>query len=156
MRLRGKDRTGGARLSILIYTQIIALVCSSPFSLFLCCFPWKMRCQIKPSASNCSIFSAVACHLSVLLVQLSNVNSQLTLLHWATFLPSQPLYPLIWHLSLSPYCLSFYLSIYVPPSLSLPPSFPLSGLQAEVLYSQRRNTGLSDGLVNGVTDNSAN
>lgn len=32
----------------------------------------------------------------------------------------------------------------------------LFGLQAAVLDSQRGSTGLNDGLVNGVTDNSAN
>lgn len=52
--------------------------------------------------------------------------------------------------SLSVFMHLFYSIIYALPPL------PLFGLQAEVLDSQRRSTGLNDGLVNGVTDNSAN
>lgn len=49
---------------------------------------------------------------------------------------------------------SLNLSLGVSINRYLP--LPLSALQAEVLDSQRRSTGLNDGLVNGVTDNSAN
>lgn len=47
-------------------------------------------------------------------------------------------------------------SLILSLGVSVNRSLPLFALQAEVLDSQRRSTGLNDGLVNGVTDNSAN
>lgn len=118
--------------------------------LFSCSFPWKTLSQIKPSTPNCSISSAVAvpplCPLCVAF-NLSNVNSQLPLLHCATFSAPQPLspihhifmHPLISHLSLSESCcLSFCLSLSVFWRLCYSPSLPPS------LWAPGGSVGLSE------------
>lgn len=154
------------------------------FSLLLCSFPWKMLSQIKPSTPNCSISSAVPYHLSLSsLCGIQPLKCQFTAAvfspchirllaspqcHQAHFhacadftsFSVSVLLAVILSLSLLPVslsvfkCLLFALSPPPPPSPSV--SLTLSGLEAEVLDSQRRSTGLNDGLVNGVTDNSAN
>lgn len=145
----------------------------SLYSLLLCSFPWKMLSQIKPSVPNVSIYSAVPRHLSVVFVWYS--TSQMSVHDWGCFTMLH--YSLLILLAQSStqasadftsFSLSVLLSVTVSVSslsvfmhlfysiiYALPP-LPLFGLQAEVLDSQRRSTGLNDGLVNGVTDNSAN
>lgn len=171
MRLRGEDSTGGARLSILIYTQIIT---SALFIAFFhyssALFPGKRSPHIKPSTPKllyflcsavpplrpslcgiqplkCQFAAAIAslCHILLLSAsQAPNPSITFSCVRWFHIF----LGPVVCHyVSLSVFmCLCY--------SLPLPPSFFV--LQAEVLDSQRRSTGLNDGLVNGVTDNSAN
>lgn len=63
--------------------------------------------------------------------------------------------PLISHVSILLYCISHCLYLSLVISVTHSPS-PLFGLQADVFDPQRRRTGLNDGFVNGVTDNSTN
>lgn len=175
MRLRGEDSTGGALLSILIYTQIITAAYPSPFLFFFhhssALFPGKHSltlshqlqtalfplqwhatslsslCDIQPL--KCQFTAAIASLRHILLFSASRPHPS----HFHTtadFTSSSVCVLLSAILSLS----SLYLSLGV--SVIFSPSLPLCGLQAEVLDSQRRSTGLNDGLVNGVTDNSAN
>lgn len=170
-RLRGEDSTGGARLSILIYTQIITLAYSSPFFITpLLLFPGKCSLRLSHQLQTALFSSAVPRHLSVLYVWYS--NSQMSIRGGCCFVvphsfllglsvPSITFSHIHWlHIFL---CLcpagcqslpSLFLSLGV--SVNRARSLPLLGPEAEVLDSQRRSTGLNDGLVNGVTDNSAN
>lgn len=167
MRLRGEDSTGGARLSILIYTQIITLAYSSPLiQRSSALFPGKTLSQIKPSTLNCSISSAVARNLSVLFVWYSTSQMSIrscrrfTVPHSSPLRPPSLIHPSHFHASAdftsSSVWVLLSVSLCLLLSLLISLSLPLFWLQAEVLDSQRRSTGLNDGLVNGVTDNSAN
>lgn len=143
------------------------------YSLLLCSFPWKMLSQIKPSVPNVSIYSAVPRHLSVVFVWYSTSQMSVhdwgcfTMLHYSLLIllaqsstqtsadfTSFSLSVLL-SVTVSPRSLSVFMHLFYSIIYALPP-LPLFGLQAEVLDSQRRSTGLNDGLVNGVTDNSAN
>lgn len=131
------------RLSHQLQTALFPLQCHTT-SLSSLCGIQPLKCQFTAavfSPRHISLLSACQCHPS----------------HFhacADFTSFSVCVLLAVNLSVFPLYICLCVSLLFALSLSL--TLPLFGLQAEVLDSQRRSTGLNDGLVNGVTDNSAN
>lgn len=140
-RLRGEDSTGGARLSILIYTQIITSAYSLPF--FITPLQFSLENALSDYVINYKLLYFLCSGMLPLcplcgVFNPSNVNSQLALLHRATFFFSAQPHPSHFHASGDFTSFSFCVLLSVIPSLSSSSSCLYLSLSVSVIHSLSR------------------